>query len=127
MNGLYMSYTLTLTQPLMVSKKTKPEQPAMLWAILLGRLYRMGLNLHVNRLDDFDAYDEIKLLQVKNFRFKNEEVKYSTNQIQLIEFWQILTHKHYTVKIVVFDQFVFTYLLMIEKASRNTSTISNFW
>ena len=86
MNGLYMSYTLTLTQPLMVSKKTKPEQPAMLWAILLGRLYRMGLNLHVNRLDDFDAYDEIKLLQVKNFRFKNEEVKYSTNQIQLIEF-----------------------------------------
>ena len=70
----------------MVSKKTKPEQPAMLWAIHLGRWYRMGLNLHVNRLDDFDAYDEIKLLQVKNFRFKNEEVKYSTNQIQLIEF-----------------------------------------
>ena len=79
MNGLYMSYTLTLTQPLMVSKKkTEPEQPAMLWAILLGRLYRMGLNLHVNRLDDFDAYDEIKLLQVKNFRFKSEEVKCST-------------------------------------------------
>ena len=33
----------------------------------------------------------------------------------------------YTVKIVVFDQIVFTYLLMIEKASRNTNTISNFW
>ena len=42
----------------------------MLWAIHLGRWYRMGLNLHVNRLDDFDAYDEIKLLQIKNFRFK---------------------------------------------------------
>ena len=69
----------------MVSKKLSLSY-AMLWAILLGRLYRMGLNLHVNRLDDFDAYDEIKLLQVKNFRFKNEEVKYSTNQIQLIEF-----------------------------------------
>ena len=50
----------------------------MLWAIPLGRWYRMGLNLHVNRLDDFDAYDEIKLLQVKNFRFKSEEVKCST-------------------------------------------------
>jgi hypothetical protein len=49
---------------------------------------RMGLNLHVNRLDDLDAYDEIKLLQVKNFRFKSEEVKCSTNQIQLIEFWK---------------------------------------
>ena len=70
----------------MVSKKTKPEQPAMLWAILLGRWDRMGLNLHVNRLDDFDAYDEIKLLQVKNFRFKSEEVKCSTNQILLIKF-----------------------------------------
>ena len=30
-----------------------------------------------------------------------------------------------TVKIVVFDQIV--YLLMNEKASRNTSVISNFW
>ena len=32
-----------------------------------------------------------------------------------------------TVKIVGFDQIVFSYLLMIEKASRNTSAISNFW
>ena len=31
------------------------------------------------------------------------------------------------VKIVVFDQFVFIYLVMIEKASRNTSATSNFW
>ena len=79
--------TLTLTQPLMVSKKKLSlSSLTMLWAILLGRWDRMGLNLHVNRLDDFDAYDEIKLLQVKNFRFKSEEVKYSTNQIQLIKF-----------------------------------------